>query len=89
MQKYIKNFKCASDFEGQEGEEDNNEELAVIGGRAGRLLIHNSQFIMAGLRYVVERDARPPIPATGSAKRDLYTKPIASRETAQLWVKCR
>ena len=41
---------------------------------------------MAGLRYVVERDARPPISATGSAKRDLYAKPTASREAAQLWV---
>ena len=39
--KVHKNFKCASDFEGQEGEEDNNEELATIGGRARRLLIHN------------------------------------------------
>ena len=37
-QKYIFFLKYASDFEGKE---DNNEKLTTIGGRAGRLLIHN------------------------------------------------
>ena len=41
----------------------------------GVFIIHGSEFLLSGKTL-----------ATGSAKRDLYAKPTASRGAAQLWV---
>ena len=41
----------------------------------GEFIIHGSELLLSGKTL-----------ATGSAKRDLYAKPTASRKAAQLWV---